>query len=79
MISQHILRFYPTVLAVCFWLAPIVNFFMFGAISRFEFNIWLGLFGFFSTLVVGSIIYGTLLVLIDIHQLLMDIRKTVVK
>lgn len=79
MISQYILRNYPRIIEACIWLIPISNFFIFGAVSRFEFNFMLGLVGLVTSLIVCSVIAGVILLLIDIHQLLMDIRKTVVK
>lgn len=78
MLSQLILlRYYGKIIEACLWLLPIVNFFLFGAVSKYEFNPVSGTFGLILTFIACAIVFGGLRLLIDIHQLLMDIRQSV--
>lgn len=74
MLSQFVIRSYSKIIEFCLWAFPIAVFLLFFRGQPAWFALILGLGAF----IVCAFLFGGILVLMDIRQSLVDIRKSLV-
>lgn len=79
MLSKFILKIYTTLIEILLWLLSIAGFIIGGFSQSLVFNPTFGVIGLIITFAVCSIIFGGLLLLIDMRSLLISIDESLKK